>query len=114
MIVIGFSDKPEEIWCVAGWAFRQLRDDVLFQYPQDSEMAEEFALAETQGGLSVDLLESDLAARVTDAIQRVALGILSGAIRSGIYDQAYGNAQTVEEYRKGLEELLTVLSIAKP
>lgn len=106
MAVIGFSDRPEEVWCVAGWAFRQLRDDVLSQYPEDSEMANEFAVAETQGGLSVDLLEPELAARVTNAIRQVATGILSGAIRSGIHDQPYGNKQTVEEYRKGLQQLL--------
>lgn len=106
MAVIGFSDRPEEVWCVAGWAFRQLRDDVLSQYPEDSEMANEFAVAETQGGLSVDFLEPELAARVTNAIRQVATGILSGAIRSGIHDQPYGNTQTVEEYRKGLQQLL--------
>ncbi len=69
-------------------------------------MADEFAVAETQSGLHLDLLEPALAARVTNAIRQVATGILSGAIRSGIHDQPYGNAQTVEEYRKGLQQLL--------
>lgn len=106
MAVIGFSDKPEEIWCVAGWAFRQVLDDVISQYPEDSEMADEFAQSKTYSGLSVDLLEPELAAKVTSAIKQVAIGILSGAIRSGIHDKPYGDARTVEQYREGLQQLL--------
>jgi hypothetical protein len=109
MAVIGFSDKPEEIWCVAGWAFRQVLHDVISQYPEDSEMAYEFTLAEANSGLSVDLLESELKTRVTNAIRQVALGILSGVIQSGIHDQPYGDATTVEQYREGLRQLLEVI-----
>ena len=109
MAVIGFSDKPEEIWCVAGWAFRQVLDDVMSQYPGDNEMADEFAVSKTYSGLSVDLLDPKLAARVTNAIRQVAHGIVSGTIRSGLHDQPYGDAQTVEQYRGGLKELLKVV-----
>lgn len=109
MAVIGFSDKPEEIWCVAGWAFRQVLDDVISQYPEDSEMAEAFALSKTQSGLHVDMLEPKLGAKVTDAIRQVAKGILSGTIRSGIVDKPYGDTMTVEQYREGLQQLLEVL-----
>jgi hypothetical protein len=112
MAVIGFSDKPEEIWCVAGWAFRQVLDDVISQYPDDSEMADAFAQSKTYSGLSVDLLEPKLAARVTTAIRQVATGILSGAIRSGIHDQPYGDAETVEQYREGLQQLLEAIPAA--
>lgn len=106
MAVIAFSDKPEEIWCVAGWAFRQVLDDVIAQHSGDAEMADEFFLSETQSGLHIDSLEPGLALRVTNAIRNVATGILSGAIRSGIHDQAYRDASTVEQYRKALQELL--------
>jgi hypothetical protein len=109
MAVIGFSDKPEEIWCVAGWVFRQVLDDVISQYPEDLVMASEFVLAKTQSGLHVDSLEPELAARVASAIRKVATGVLSGAIRSGIHDQPYGDARTVEQYRKGLHQLLEAL-----
>jgi hypothetical protein len=109
MAVIGFSDKPDEIWCVAGWAFRQVLHDVISQYPEDSEMADEFAVAETYSGLSVDLLKPELAAKVTNAIRQVTTGILCGAIRSGIYDQSYGDARTVEQYREGLRRLLEAI-----
>jgi|GEM_PF-3080868 len=112
MAVIGFSDKPEEIWCVAGWAFRQVLDDVISQYPEDSEMADAFARSKTYSGLNVDSLEPELAAKVTNAIWQVATGILSGAIRSGIYDQTYGDARTVEQYREGLQQLLEAFPAA--
>jgi hypothetical protein len=109
MAVIGFSDKPEEIWSVAGWAFRQILDDVISQYPEDSEMANEFAQAKTYSGLSVELLEPKLAARITNAIKQVAEGIVSETIRSGIYDQPFGNPKTVEQYREGLQQLLEAI-----
>jgi len=113
MAVIGFSDRPEEIWCVAGWAFRQVLHDVISQYPEDSEMAGEFTFAEANSGLSVDLLEPVLASRVTNAIGRVVTGILSGAIRSGIHDQSYGDARTVEQYRQALRQLLEAIHAAR-
>lgn len=109
MAVIGFSDKPEEIWCVAGWAFRQVLDDVISQHPKDAEMADEFFHSKTYSGLSVDQLKPELAARVTNAIRQVATGILSRKIKSGITDQPYGDAMTVEQYREGLQKLLEVI-----
>ena len=113
MAVISFSDKPEEIWCVAGWAFRQVLDDVISQHPEDVEMADEFARSQTYSGLSVYMLEPELAGTVTNAIRRVATGILSGSIRSGIHDQPYGTALTVEQYREVLRELLEAIPLAR-
>ena len=105
--VIGFSDKNEEVWgVVANWAFRQVLDDVISQYPEDSEMAGTFAKAEAISGLHIDLLEPELAARVTRAIWQVVTDILSGVIRSGIHDQPHGDARRVEQYRQVLRELL--------
>jgi hypothetical protein len=109
MGVIAVSDERDEIWCVAGWAFRQVLDDAASQYPDDSEMAAAFAMAKTQSGLHIDTLPAALADRVTAAIRQVTTGILSGAVRSGILDQPYGDAATVEQYRVGLRELLETL-----
>lgn len=39
MGAIAFSQKAEESWVVAGWALRQILDDVASHYPEDSEMA---------------------------------------------------------------------------
>src|SRR5262249_21820647 len=111
MAVIAFSDDPGKGWVVAGWAVRQVLDDVLSQHPNDSAMAAEFAVAKLTSGILVHSLEPDLAARVTKAIRDVATGILSGRIRSGIYDQPYGDAGTVEQYLAALKELLQIIPV---
>src|SRR5713226_1071771 len=114
MAVISFSKKPEQVWCVAGWAFRQILDDVVSQFPEDKEMAEKFEEVKIcYSGLIVEMLEPEFAARVTNAIRQVVTGILSGAIRSGIYDQPHGDAKTVEEYRKGLQQLIEAIPSPK-
>jgi hypothetical protein len=105
--VISFSDKNEEVWgVVAGWAFRQVLDDVVSHYPEDSEMTDAFTKAEAIGDLQIYSLEPELAARVARAVWQVVTDILSGAIRSGIHDQPYGDARRVEQYREVLQELL--------
>jgi hypothetical protein len=109
MAVIGFSDKPEDIWCVAGWVFRQILGDVISQHPEDKEMADAFTRAKAFSGLHIDLLEPELAARITNALRQVTADTLSGAIRSGIHDQTYGDAAAVEQYREGLRELQNIL-----
>jgi hypothetical protein len=110
MAVISFSEnKPEETWCVAGWAFRQVLDDIISQHPSDLKMAEKFDQSKTHGGLIIYLLEPEFAARITNAIRHVATGILSGAIPSGIVNQPYGDAKTIEQYREGLQQLLEAI-----
>ncbi len=106
---IAFSEKPENIWAVAGWALRQVLDDTASQQPHDSEMAEEFVRAKAIDGLTVYLMPPEFAARVTRAIRATAQGILSGAIRSGITDKAIGDARTVAQYREALRELLEAI-----
>ena len=90
----------------AGWAFRQVLDDVASLHPQDSEMAKEFEEAKAISGLIVYKLQPRFAARLTTAIRDVVTGVLSGTIQSGIVDQPYGDEGTVREYRKGLQQLL--------
>ncbi|MBO0860453.1 MAG: hypothetical protein J2P21_18635 [Chloracidobacterium sp.] len=111
--VISFSDKNEEIWgVVAGWAFRQVLDDVISNHPEDSDMTDAFAKAEAIGDLQIYSLELELAARVTRAIWHVGTAVLSGAIRSGIHDQPYGDARRIEQYRNVLQELLDIIPTA--
>ena len=84
MAAIAFSKRPEESWVVAGWAFRQVLDDVMAHHLEDSEMAAEFAQSKALKSLMVYLLEPEFARRITTAIRRVVTGILCGEIRSGI------------------------------
>jgi len=109
---IAFSKNPEESWVVAGWALRQILDDVASHHPQDSEIAEEFELAKATDGLMVYLLRPDLAARVTAAIREVANGVLSGAIQSGVADKHRGDERTIRQYKDALRELIE--AIPKP
>jgi hypothetical protein len=110
MAVISFAEnEPERTWCVAGWAFRQALYDVMSQYPEDKEMADKFDESEAHSGLILYLLRPEFAARITNAIRHVATGILSGAIRSGIHDQPYGDTTTVEQYRRALRLLLETI-----
>ena len=109
MAVISFSKKPENIWVVAGWAFRQVLDDTLSQHHDDLEMAREFEEAKYIPGLILYLLEPVFAKRITQAIRRAAVGILSGEIKSGIVNQPFGDATAIEQYHKGLQELLDAI-----
>src|SRR5262245_38874948 len=63
MAVISFSDRPDEIWCVAGWPFRQVLNDVMSKYPDDAEMADAFDHADALSGLIVDMLGRPLRAQ---------------------------------------------------
>ena len=112
MGAIAFSEEPKETWVVAGWAFRQVLDDTASQHPDDSELAKEFEKAKAISGLIVYILEHDVATRVTNSIRDVVRGILSRNIRSGIVGKPYGDEKTVEEYRKGLQQLLEAIPSA--
>jgi hypothetical protein len=110
MAVISISKSPEDIWCVAGWAFRQILDDVLSNNMGDIEMAITFEQSKTHGGLILYILQPAFATKIKRAIIQVASGILSGKIQSGIGDQPYGNAITIEQYRHALEDLVGILA----
>jgi hypothetical protein len=106
---LAFSEKPEHSVAYAGWVLRQIMDDTAAEYPEDSEMAEEFEAAKAIDGLIIYLLPPKLAARVTAAIREVATGILSGAIQSGVAERHRGDERTVAQYRKALQELLEAM-----
>ena len=110
MAIISFSDTPEQTWCVAGWAFRQILDDVISQNQADEEMAHQFEYAKCISGLPVDLLNSSLAGRITNSLRDVAAAILSGSARSGIVQQPYGDETTTQQYLESLKELYRIVS----
>ena len=114
MAVISMTEQPDHVWKAAGWAFRQVLDDVIAQYPEDAEMATEFEQAKSHSGLILYLLPPESAARISSAILEVTTGILAGTIRSGIVDQPYGDEQTIEQYRKGLKELTGIAHVQFP
>lgn len=109
MGVIGFSDSRGGTWSVAGWAFRQLLDDVSQQYANDTELIEKFEQSKLHSGLILYLLDPSFADRIKNAISDVANGILTGTIQSGIEGQPYGDEMTAAQYLESLKELLEIL-----
>ncbi len=109
MAVIGFSDKAEHNWVVARWVYRQVLEDVISHFPNDSEMVDMLTQKIETDGLLTEFVEHSLAARITNAIREVTSGILSGNIRSGLQDKPSGTAHTINEYRKGLQRLLEAI-----
>src|SRR5262245_18244335 len=106
---IAFTDDPKHTWAKTGWARRQILDDTVYQYPEDSEMSRRFNNAKDVDGLMVFLLPPELAARFTNAIGEVARGILSGTIHSGVAERHRGHEETVVQYREALRELLEAI-----
>jgi hypothetical protein len=110
MAVISFSKNHERSWVMAGWVVRQILDDVIAQYPNDSDMASEFDYAKQSSGICVESLEPDLRIRVTNTIRQTVTGILSGKIKSGINDgRPFEDAKIVEKYHGALKELLDLI-----
>jgi hypothetical protein len=109
MALIGWQHKPDS-WVVAGWAFRQVLEDVRSQCPTDAEMISELELAKDLKYLFIDGFSPDLAKRLAHTIRNTAEGILSGAIRSGLLDKSYGDANALAEYRSALPELIAIVS----
>ena len=115
MGVISFSDSGgKDTWHVAGWAFRQVLDDVSRQYAHDFEIVEKLEQAKLHSGLILYSLEPSFAARLKAAINDVASGIRAGTIPSGITEQPYGDAVTVEQYLGSLDELLRISHASQP
>jgi hypothetical protein len=95
--VVSFSRSPEDIWYVAGWAFRQLLDDVRREYASNPEIVAQLESAELHDGLMIGSLDPSIAGRMTDAIRKVIDGILDHTIRSGYEEQPYADRVTVEQ-----------------
>lgn len=109
MASIGWH-KKSDAWVVAGWAFRQVLEDVRSQHPTDAEMISELELARDLKYLFIDSFSPDLAIRLASAIRETASGIQSGKIRSGILDKRGFTANDVAEYRDSMRELAAVVS----
>lgn len=109
MAVILFTEDTDNGWKMAGWVVRQVLDDVLSQYPSDSEMASKFVCAKQSSGLVLSSREPEFAARATEAIRHTVTGILSGKIRSGLHDNSKVDAKTERLYLDALAQLLDII-----
>jgi hypothetical protein len=105
MAGISFSKDPQGIWIVAGWAFRQVLQDVRAAYPEDAEIRSEFIDAEALGFLHLDDLREDVAAKIRRALCCVANGILEGTFRSGLGER-FRDSETIDAYADGMRGLI--------
>lgn len=109
MAVIGWHNECDS-WVVAGWAFRQVLEDIVRSSPTDPEMVSELERAKDLKFLFIDTFRGELAKRLADAIGDTASGIQSGKIRSGLLDKPYGTASAIAEYRNSMQELVAIVS----
>ncbi len=107
--LIAFSDKPEEIWLMAGWVFRQVLEDVASQQSADNEMLEKFEVAKATGGLHVRTMQAQLRVRTTNAIKETVSDILGGKRLSAIRHKRYGDQRTIDQYHSALQELMETI-----
>ncbi len=114
MGVISFSDSQEGTWHVAGWAFDQLLDDVSRYWHDNTEIIETLERGKLHSGLILYTLDRSFADRISRAMGEVIVRILNNSIRSGLEDQPYGDAVTVEQYRGALRELLHLIEKGIP
>ena len=98
-------------WVVAGWAFRQIIDDVIAQFPADAELASCLQEHREFKYLFVNHLPPELGSRMTRAFNEVSEGIVAGRIRSGILDFP-NTPESNEDYYQGLRELLEAIEFA--
>lgn len=110
MGVISISRQPERYWQAAGWAFRQVLDDVLHLCPADTDFQSEIEQAKIYDSLSIYAMPKEMAERIIGRLREVAEGILAGTMHSGITSQPFGNSETQAQYKSGLQQLLFALS----
>ena len=109
MARVGWLNKPDHVWVVSSWTFRQLLEDVLTSYPDDPEMVSEFKIASGVKHLYLDSFHPDLAGRLIEAIRETASAIASGRIPTRLAAKPYGTSSIVAEYRQSLERLVAMI-----
>ena len=113
MAGISFGDEPQNVWIVAGWAFRQFLQDIEPWTGGDLELTNALAESEIIGFLDVQSLNDTLRAKMTKIIEGMCRGILDGTCPSGIR-ASFPDAETHEAYLVGIRELLSAAETTEP
>jgi hypothetical protein len=109
MASITFSEN--RAWVVAGWAFRQLLEDVRVASSEPAVL-EELESAEILGFLSMKDVEPSLRSRMIAVLTNVTSSILHGLAASTITTKPELR-DVVQEYMLGLQELQDSLASLK-
>jgi hypothetical protein len=108
MAGISFGDAPESVWIVAGWAFRQVVQDLRAYAHGDAAFLDALASAEHIGFLDIESQEPRQRAGMTNAIETMCRGILDGTASSGI-EESFPDPETQSAYREGIQLLLNAV-----
>ena len=113
MAGISFGSDADSNWIVARWAFRQLLKDLSDYVPGNAPILEAIEQASHLEYLNVKSLEGGLRTELTSALERLCTGILSGTQATSVGESFPGDPSTQEQYRVGLEMLLTALRTSR-
>jgi hypothetical protein len=103
MAAISFSD--DRAWVKARWAVARVFADMRAICPDDPELIAALEQAIGLGGISFDLLDQQVAARLTAILKDVIAQTLSGSSLSKLTWHVGLDAQAQSQYKAALEEL---------
>lgn len=106
MIIIKFQDGTD--WFKANWVFRQLAEDIMEAFPNDSALRQIMENAQALGGLFLNSMEPHVAASTLKAIKRVAEETSQGKIE-GWNRTKPEDKDGQQMYLQSIKELLCLL-----
>lgn len=112
MAGIAFSDTPETVWIVAGWAYRQFLQDLRIHSGCNPPVLDVLVGATNVGFLDLSLLREPLRREVASAIETVCRCILDGSCLPS-FDAQMADRDTEREYKKAMAMLLCALDASR-
>lgn len=109
MAGISFGERAESDWMVAGWAFRQVLDDLERYVLGDERVVVELNAARHIGFLSVPDLSAELQVTIREALRSMCGEILEGRYSSGI-GSLHLDSESVKLYSDGIQLLRRAIS----
>jgi hypothetical protein len=113
--VISFGESAEEVWLVAGWAYRRLLGDVLTASAQDEKVAYAVQQAVALQGLDLPLIareERELSVKLYKAIRNVAIATVQDSAKEPLNWKQGLDAAGQAMYLGAVRELLAILGKA--
>lgn len=108
MAAISFGEKPESVWIVAGWAFRQVLEDLKPLVASEPGILDAIDSADPYLFLNMADFDSHTREIFISALSIMAKGILDGMVKSTI-SQKFADPESEVMYREGLRMLLSAI-----
>jgi hypothetical protein len=110
--VIAYGNSPEQVWLVAGWAFRAFLDDLSCADPTDAKYSGAIRQAEALNGLHINLLakdDSELAKKLMKNIEQVASETLRNESDTRLNWNRGLDAEGQRMYLESIKELAAIM-----